>query len=128
VHRVLRPGGRAKVMIYHSRSITGYMLWLRYGLLAGKPRTPLFDIYAARLESPGTKAYTVTEARSLFAAFAEVRIAVQLNHGDLLMGAVGQRHRGALLTAAKALWPRPLIRTLLPGHGLYLLIEASRRA
>ena len=29
VHRVLRPGGLAKIMIYHSRSLVGYMLWLR---------------------------------------------------------------------------------------------------
>jgi len=29
VHRVLRAGGVAKVMIYHTRSITGYMLWVR---------------------------------------------------------------------------------------------------
>jgi SAM-dependent methyltransferase len=128
VHRVLRPGGCAKVMIYHSRSLTGYMLWLRYGLLAGKPFTRLSDIYAAHLESPGTKAYTVAEARSLFSAFADVRASVQLNHGDLLMGEVGQRHRGALLAAAKALWPRPLIRMLLRGHGLYLLIEARKRS
>jgi SAM-dependent methyltransferase len=126
VHRVLRPGGVAKVMIYHSRSLTGYMLWLRYALLAGKPFTRLAEIYARHLESPGTKAYSPAGARALFAPFAEVRIAVQLNHGDLLMGAVGQRHRGALLGAAKALWPRPLIRALLPGHGLYLLIEARK--
>ena len=126
VHRVLRPGGIAKVMIYHSRSITGYMLWLRYGLLAGRPFTRLADIYATRLESPGTKAYSVAEARALFAPFAEVRVTVRLNHGDLLQGEVGQRHRGALLSAAKALWPRPLIRALLPGHGLYLMIEAAK--
>lgn len=126
VHRVLKPGGLAKVMIYHSRSLTGYMLWLRYGLLAGKPFTRMAEIYARHLESPGTKAYSVAEARALFAPFATVRVAVRLNHGDLLMGAVGQRHRGALLAAAKALWPRPLIRALLPGHGLYLLIEARK--
>jgi SAM-dependent methyltransferase len=126
VHRVLRPGGRAKVMIYHSRSITGYMLWARYALAAGRPFTPLADIYARYLESPGTKAYSVAQARRLFAGFSTTRITVQLNHGDLLMGAVGQRHRGRLLSLAKALWPRPLIRALLPGHGLYLLIDAVK--
>ena len=127
VHRVLRPGGVAKVMIYHSRSLTGYMLWLRYALLAGKPFAPLGAIYARHLESPGTKAYTVAEARALFARFAEVRVQVRLNHGDLLTGAVGQRHCSVLLSAAKALWPRSLIRAFLPGHGLYLLIEARKR-
>ena len=32
VHRVLRRGGVAKVMIYHKWSLVGYMLWLRYAL------------------------------------------------------------------------------------------------
>lgn len=31
VARVLRPGGYARVMIYHKLSITGLLLWLRYG-------------------------------------------------------------------------------------------------
>jgi ubiquinone/menaquinone biosynthesis C-methylase UbiE len=30
VLRVLRPGGLARVMIYHAHSMVGYMLWLRY--------------------------------------------------------------------------------------------------
>ena len=36
VLRVLRPGGVARVMIYHAHSMVGYMLWLRYALLAGR--------------------------------------------------------------------------------------------
>src|SRR4051812_43762868 len=63
VWRVLRPGGEARVMIYHTHSLVGYMLWLRYGLLKGRPGRGLADIYASHLESPGTKAYTPAEAR-----------------------------------------------------------------
>src|SRR5262245_9843745 len=37
IHRVLRPGGRARVMIYHARSVTASMLWLRYALARGRP-------------------------------------------------------------------------------------------
>src|SRR5438270_879528 len=37
VHRVLRPGGVAKVMIYHKWSLVGYMLWLQYALLRLRP-------------------------------------------------------------------------------------------
>lgn len=126
VHRVLRPGGTARIMIYHKHSMVGYMLWLRYGLLAGRPGTPLAEIYARHLESPGTKAYSVREARELFAPFSRTDIRVQLGMGDLLQGAVGQRHGGLLLTTAKALWPRPLIRTLFKNHGLGLMIEAVK--
>lgn len=126
VWRVLRAGGSARVMIYHKYSIVGYMLWVRYGLLAGRPGRTLAEIYAQHLESPGTKAYTVEEARRLFARFSSVQIETVLTHGDLLASDVGQRHRGPLLTIARALWPRRLIRTLLPRHGLFMLIRATK--
>jgi ubiquinone/menaquinone biosynthesis C-methylase UbiE len=126
IRRVLRPGGQARVMIYHRRSLVGYMLWLRYGLLAGRPRLGLRETYARYLESPGTKAYSREEARNLFAGFSEVRVRTLLSHGDLLQGAVGQRHGSVLLTAAKALYPRWAVRRLLTHHGLYLLIEATK--
>lgn len=126
VWRVLRPGGVAKIMIYHSRSVTGCMLWFRYALLAGKPWRSFCEIYDQHLESPGTKAYTVEEARELCRNFSSVDIKVQLNHGELLMGEVGQRHKGLLLTIAKAIWPRPLIKRFCANYGLYLMITARK--
>ncbi len=126
IHRVLRPGGRTRVMIYHRSSLVGYMLWVRYGLLTGHPRRTLDEIYARHLESPGTKAYTPTEARELFANFSDVKVSTQLGPGDLLLGAVGQRHGGPLLRAARHLYPRWVVRRFLAERGLYLLIEARR--
>jgi hypothetical protein len=84
------------------------------------------DIYAHYLESPGTKAYTVNEARTLFRKFTEVKISTVLTHGDLLESDAGQRHRGWLLSMAKRIWPRRLLRSVLPGHGLFMLIEARK--
>lgn len=124
--RVLRNGGQARVMIYHKRSLVGYMLWLRYALFAGKPWRSLSDIYSTHLESPGTKAYTVDEARRLFSRFIDVKIRTVLTHGDLLESDVGQRHRGWLLSTAKCLWPRGLLRRMLPGHGLFMLVDARK--
>ena len=126
MHRVLRPDGVAKIMIYHKHSLTGYMLWVRYALLAGHPGRSLREIYDQHLESPGTKAFTSSEARSLCSGFSRVDVAVQLNHGDLLEGSVGQRHAGAMLRVAKALWPRPILRRLCDRLGLYLLITARK--
>jgi SAM-dependent methyltransferase len=126
VYRVLRPGGIARVMIYHHWSLVGYMLWIRYALLAARPWRPLQSIYAEHLESPGTKAYSIADARVLFGAFSRVEAKSVFSFGDLLQGAVGQRHRGWLLTIAKGLWPRWLLRRLLPNHGLVLLIEAFK--
>ncbi len=126
VFRVLRPGGIARIMIYHKYSLTGYMLWTRYALLTGNPCKPLHDIYFDHLESPGTKAYSVEEARNMFAPFSKVNTKVQLSFGDLLEGSVGQRHRGILLSVAKTLWPRKLLRSVFKNHGLMLLIEAHK--
>jgi len=37
----------------------GLMLWLRHALPAGKPWRGFRSIYAAHLERPGTRAYSV---------------------------------------------------------------------
>jgi len=126
VLRVLRPGGRARVMIYHRPSVVGYLLWIRYGLLAGCPGRSLADIYAHHLESPGTQAFTVAQARALFGGFSQIKTRVELSCGDLLEAAAGQRHAGPLLAAARKLWPRAMIRRTLESHGLFLLIEAVK--
>jgi SAM-dependent methyltransferase len=126
VHRVLRPGGQARIMVYHSQSIVGYLLWIRYALLRFQPWRSLAEVYAAHLESPGTKAYSFAEARELCRVFSDVTLSSQLSVGDLMEGAAGQRHGGALLQLARSVWPRRLIRALAPGRGLFLLIAARK--
>lgn len=126
--RVLRPGGIARVMIYHRNSPVGWMLWARYALLRGKPWVGLDEIYAQHLESPGTKAFSISEAQALFSGAQEVKTTVMLCMGDLLDGEVGQRHRGPLLSVAKALWPRWLIKACARyfNFGLGLMIEVRK--
>jgi ubiquinone/menaquinone biosynthesis C-methylase UbiE len=126
VQRVLRPGGVAKVMIYHKWSLVGYMLWIRYALLRLRPWTTLAEVYARYLESPGTKAYSPDEARRMFAAFSCVKIRTWLTHGDLLESAAGQRHGGPLLLLARRIWPRALLRKYAGSHGLFMLIRAVK--
>lgn len=126
VLRVLKRGGTAKVMMYHKWSLVGLMLWVRYALLGLRPWLSLRQIYARYLESPGTKAYSIAEARRLFSEFSSVGIRVVLTHGDLLESMAGQRHQGPLLSLARRIWPRALIRRLLPGLGLFMLIEARK--
>jgi len=126
VHRVLKPGGEAKIMIYHRYSFVGYFLWVRYALLRLAPWTSLDRIYAQYLESPGTKAYSVPAAKALFHQFSAVDIDIVLSPGDLLLPHTGQRHRGLLLQLAQTLWPRRLIQRVFPGQGLFMLIRAIR--
>jgi SAM-dependent methyltransferase len=126
IARVLRPSGVAKLMLYHRRSITGYLLWLRYALLAGRPGQSLDTIYSAHLESPGTQAFSVDEVRAFCSAFSHVEVEVQLSFGDLLQGHVGERHGGASMRIARLLWPRWLIRRWLARHGLMCLIQAVK--
>jgi ubiquinone/menaquinone biosynthesis C-methylase UbiE len=125
VYRVLKPGGYAKIMIYHKYSPTGLMLWLRYGLFRFKS---MKSIYSDYLESPGTKAYTLKEAKELTAKFQNVDLQVQICFGDLLEGEAGQRHNGLILSIARIIYPRRFIKWLskkIP-FGLYLLINVKK--
>lgn len=126
IHRVLRSGGTAKVMIYHKHSLVGLMLWLRYALLAMAPFTSMRSIYARHLESPGTRALSKREAKRLFERFSKVELQVRLSHGDLLSEHAGQRHRGRALSLARTIWPRRLVARYLGGFGLFLCVEATK--
>ena len=124
--RVLKPGGRFRVMVYHTWSLVGLMLWLRYGLGRGKPFISLAEVYSAYLESPGTKAYTCRGAEELFAGAADVATRVELTHGDLLDSSAGQRHEGRILRTARRFWPRWLLRRVAKRWGLFLLVSGTR--
>ena len=122
-HRVLKPGGRAKIMIYHHPSITGAMLWLRYGIWRGKSlRRAVFD----HLESPGTKSYTQEEARSLLAGFCDIRFEVAFSPGDLLLHQPSARFQSAFNRAIWKLYPRRLVKKFGRKWGLFLLIDATK--
>lgn len=126
VHRVLRHGGCTRVMVYHRPSIVGILLWVRYGLLTGRPATAFSQLYAEHLESPGTKGYTVEEGRDLLRRFSAVQVRSRLGFADLLEGEAGQQHDGTALRALRKVWPRRLIERLLPRCGLLLLMEATK--
>jgi ubiquinone/menaquinone biosynthesis C-methylase UbiE len=126
VYRILRRGGSCRIMIYHSASPVGWLLWLRYALLRGRVLMTLREVYAKYLESPGTKAFSRSEARLLFREFSDVKISVKLSFGDLLLGEVGQRHRSAALAVFKRLWPRWMLKRFDGVIGLQLLVEGIK--
>jgi len=126
VRRVLKPAGEALIMLYNKHSFVGYMLWTRYALMRLRPWRTLKDIYHHHLEAPGTQAFTESEARDFFRDFSRVEFDVNLTHGDLLTTGAGQRHSGPLLDVARKIWPRDLIRTHFPKHGLFMKIRANK--
>jgi SAM-dependent methyltransferase len=121
--RVLKPGGQARIMIYHHPSITGAMLWLRYGLLRGKSlRQSVFD----HLESPGTKSYTQAEALALLDGFKDVAMRVAFSPGDLLLHQPSARFQSRFYGLIWKLFPRTLVRKFGRRWGLFLLITATK--
>ena len=62
----------------------------------------------------------------LTVAFGQVEIRNVLTHGNLVESDEGQRHEGGLLSLAREIWPRRLMRRLLPNAGLAVLIEVTK--
>ena len=127
-HRVLKPGGEMRAMVYHVPSWTGFMLWTRWGLLAGRPFVSQKQAIFETLESPGTKAYTLSEARTLVASagFHLVSVESRLCPGDLLHTLPSARYRGWRYRLVWRLYPRWLVALLGDRFGLNLLIRATR--
>ena len=93
VHRVLTPGGTAKVMLYHRHSLNYWFeIILRRGVVGGEflrgrsaeeimSRVIEFSDHDAR---PLVKVYSRKEARALFSQFSEVEVEVaQLTRDEL---------------------------------------------
>jgi ubiquinone/menaquinone biosynthesis C-methylase UbiE len=123
--RALKPGGALRIMIYHHPSLTGLMLWLRYGFRRGKSlRRSVHD----HLESPGTKSYTRDEARSLLQGFEQVEFRQAFSPGDLLLNQPSARFQGLAYRIIWRLYPRFLVRIFGAKLGLFLLISARKPA
>lgn len=121
--RVLKPGGSLKIMLYHHASLTGVMLWLRYGVWQGKSlRQTVYE----QLESPGTKTYTRAEVRQMLNEFEEVRIEQVFSPGDLLLNRPSKRFQSWIYRMAWRLYPRFLAKKLCRRWGLFLLITARK--
>jgi ubiquinone/menaquinone biosynthesis C-methylase UbiE len=121
--RVLKPGGQARIMVYHHRSLTGAMLWLRYGIWRGKSlRQSVFD----HLESPGTKTYTQQEAQELFRGYRDIGMKVVFSPGDLLLHQPSAKFQSRFYRLVWKFYPRGIVRRLGRRWGLFLLITATK--
>jgi ubiquinone/menaquinone biosynthesis C-methylase UbiE len=128
VLRVLKPGGVVKAMIYHVPSWTGLMLYLQHGLARGRLGLNMKEAIFSYLESPGTKAYTLDEARHLLTVigFSEIEVSAKLSLGDLLTIEPSRRYSSPTFKLIWRVYPRWLVRILGDRFGLNLLITATK--
>lgn len=108
VHRVIRAGGEARIMLYSRRSWVAFGLWLRYALLVGRPWRSFRHVVANNMESANTKAYTRAELRDLFRQFEHIELTGFVTPYDRRVGG-------------------PLARLLGPRFGWFVGIRARRR-
>ena len=122
-YRVLKPGGIARMMLYHHPSLTGLMLWLRYGMLRRRSmRQVVFD----HLESPGTKTFTKAKVRAMLTGFENVQIKQVFSPGDLLLNKPSGKFRSLPYRLVWKLFPRALIRRFGRRWSLFLLVSARK--
>jgi ubiquinone/menaquinone biosynthesis C-methylase UbiE len=113
VRRVLKPGGKCRVMLYNRHSLLALQIYLYYGLLRAKPLSRTRDLIRKHLESPGTKAFTTNEAKTLFKDFGEIEVKPVATVYDLRLG----RRRFA---------PQWMLRLVPDRLGWFLLISARK--
>ncbi len=122
--RVLKPGGEARIMVYHHPSVTGLMLWLRYGIFRKSLRNTVYQY----LESPGTKTYTQDDARTLMNGFEDIRLWQVFSPGDLLLNQPSARFQSGFYRLVWKFFPRTLVKRLGRKWGLFLLITGKKPA
>jgi ubiquinone/menaquinone biosynthesis C-methylase UbiE len=121
--RVLKPGGQIRLMLYHHPSLTGIMLWFRYGAAKGKSvRQAVYE----HLESPGTKTFTRSEVIALMSGFEDVVLRQVFSPGDLLLHQPSQRFRSAGYRIVWKFFPRAVMRRYCGKLGLFLLVSGCK--
>lgn len=85
--RVMKPGAKAKIMIYHRKSILAYFFWIKHSLLKGKWNKSVADVLWENMESIGTKAYTKDEVSDILKnePISDLKISAVLTYYDKLL-------------------------------------------
>lgn len=114
-HRVLKPGGSFKIMMYHFPSVSSGLLWLAKGPLRLNFLGPR-RLFAESVESPGTKMYTQDEARRLVEQFFSNRpvdIRTYLGGADLLTHQLSSSYGGREWEIVRSVFPRRIVKRVL---------------
>jgi SAM-dependent methyltransferase len=128
LHRVLKPGGTIRLMIYNLTGMSVFFEWCVFALLRGRWGMSRRDVMAQYNESPGTKLYNVEEAATLMDGFRDVKIETVIDSGDTLQFQLSERYKKNLVIRAGFL-AAPLLKPLLGKRssiGTTMLIEARK--
>ncbi len=129
LHRVAKPGGKVRVMIYNSRGLTFFYEWLILCVIKRRFFRSIKEAVFYYNESLGTKLYSKREARALFSQFSSVQIRTVVCHGDLLAFELSERYRKVWLIRTLKMLAAPLkyLRPIIPSaFGAFMLIEATK--
>jgi ubiquinone/menaquinone biosynthesis C-methylase UbiE len=123
--RVLRPGGRLFLMVYHRRSLIYHVhnVLIRGILMGGRLRRSFAEIYSAHMDGAYARMFTRQEMSGLLSRdYARARIGVTGQKEELLpIPASGLKQR--LLDRL----PDAVAARLLSRWGFFLVVEAVRR-
>lgn len=71
--RVLKPGGKAKIMIYNRHSMLAFFFWFKHALLKLRPWKSIAWVLWNHMESLGTKGYTIKEFQNILSKYSELK-------------------------------------------------------
>lgn len=129
IHRVLKPGGIARVMIYHTGGLSWIYEWILFGLLKGKPWKSRREIVFYHNESLGTKIYTRAEAEQLFKVFRKTNIHTVVSAADVMDIQLSEKYRKVWLfrNMQKCMSFLRYLRPFIPSSlRSFILIEADK--
>lgn len=67
--RVMKPGGKAKIMIYNRHSLLAIFFWIKHALLKFRPWKSIAWVLWYHMESIGTKGYTIKEFNNILSNY-----------------------------------------------------------
>lgn len=115
IHRVLKPGGKAIVMIYHKFSLLVLRILLIRGIPTGELFTRGFQYVLSKYtenvnqKNPLTQAFSRKEAKKMFKDYSDIRIRTFLTPYET--------HR----------IPKPIVSVLPNSLGWFMVIDAGKR-
>ena len=123
--RVIKPGGKIKLMVYSDFSLVGLMLYIYKGIFKFNFFTSQKELIAKYLESPGTKAYSKREIFKILESFGftNIKIKKQIGNGDMLLFPPSHKfNNNQFFKFISKIYPRFLVKKL-NFLGLFYLIE-----